>query len=234
MNVLPDVSVLAGLIGDPARCSMLDALMDGRSLTAKELAYYGGITPQTASSHLAKLSGAGLILLEKQGRHRYYRLASTQVAEALEAMMVLAARRKPVRPAASHALRDMRVARTCYDHLAGFLGVSLTNAMIDRRVLTPNGREFGVDAQGLAFLAELGVDVAQARRQRRAFARQCLDWTERRLHLAGSLGAALASRCFELGWVARQDEGRALRITPAGRKGFKARFGVELTENGGA
>ncbi|HUJ74160.1 MAG TPA: helix-turn-helix transcriptional regulator [bacterium] len=228
MTAQPDISLLASLMGDPARSGMLDALMDGRALTAKELAYYGGITPQTASSHLAKLAGAGLIQLEQQGRHHYYRLASPRVAEAMEAMMVLAAHRRPARRPVPQALQDMRVARTCYDHLAGFLGVSLTGAMLQRGLLAAHGREFQLTPKGLAHLERLGVDVAWARRQRRALARQCLDWTERRVHLAGALGSALATRCLKLKWIARQDEGRALRITPAGREGFRAHFGVNL------
>jgi DNA-binding transcriptional ArsR family regulator len=226
MNATPDVSVIAGLIGDPARASMLDALMDGRALTAKELAYFGGITPQTASSHLAKLTGAGLIRLEQHGRNRYYRLASTQVAEALEAIMVLAAHRTAPRRRASPVTDALRAARTCYDHLAGNLGVSLANAMLERGVLLPAGRDFALAPPGVAFFAQLGVNLEQARRTRRALARQCLDWTERRIHLGGALGAALATRCLERGWVVRADEGRAVHVTPEGRRTFSAQFGL--------
>lgn len=232
MDAPPDISTLAGLIGDPARMSMLDALMDGRALTAKELAYYAGITPQTASSHLAKLTHAGLTSLEKHGRNRFYRLASERVAEALEAMMVLASHRKPARRQLSPALEALRVARTCYDHLAGALGVSLTDAMVHKGVLMPSGKDFTVAEWGRTFFAELGVDVERAHRHRRAFARQCLDWTERRVHLAGALGAALATRCLELNWVLPNDEGRALQVTPEGRQAFETHFGIDLGADG--
>jgi DNA-binding transcriptional ArsR family regulator len=229
MNALPDISLLASMIGDPARSSMLDALMDGRALTAKELAYYGGITPQTASSHLAKLSRVGLIAQERFGRNRYFRLANARVAEALEAMMVLAADRTPRRQV-SAAFEQMRTARTCYDHLAGSLGVALTAAMVDQGWLVPSGRDFDVTPQGQAFLGKLGVDLAAARKLRRAFARQCLDWTERRVHLAGALGASFAALCFARDWVLPAREGRALQISTKGRRAFVHNFGVRLDD----
>ncbi len=227
MNALPDISMLASMIGDPARSSMLDALMDGRALTAKELAYYGGITPQTASSHLAKLARVGLISQERYGRNRYFRLASDRVAEALEAMMVLAADRQPRRPSDS-TLEQLRAARTCYDHLAGSLGVALTAAMVEQGWLVPTGRDFVVSPRGQSFLEKLGVDLAAARKLRRAFARQCLDWTERRVHLAGALGASIASLCLMRNWVVLSQEGRALQISPKGKRAFVANFGVRL------
>lgn len=228
MDALPDLSTIGALIGDPARAAMLSVLMDGRALTATELAYFAGVTPQTASSHLAKLQAAKLLRVEVHGRHRYYCLAGTAVAEAVEAMMVLAAHRVPPRRPPVAPLQADRLARTCYDHLAGTLGVSLATAMVENNYLVPEKNDFRLTATGERFMVEMGVAVAQARNKRRAFARQCLDWSERRPHLAGALGAAFAARCFELRWVRHSPEGRALVITPKGRKACVANFGVEV------
>lgn len=228
MDAQPDISTIGALIGDPARANMLNVLMDGRALTATELAYYAGITPQTASSHLAKLTAANLLVMETQGRHRYFRLAGTAVAEAVEAMMVLAAHRAPPRRVPSQPLEAVRVARTCYDHLAGNLGVALTTSMVDSGFLLPKGRDFQLTAAGEAFLGGLGVKLESARKKRRVFARQCLDWSERRPHLGGALGAVFAEHCFDLRWLRRVPEGRALTVTAKGRKAFAADFGVEL------
>lgn len=228
MNAGPDISVIGALIGDPARANMLSVLMDGRALTATELAYYGGITPQTASSHLAKLTAANLLVMETQGRHRYFRLAGSAVAEAVEAMMVLATSHGPPRRVPSPPLEAVRIARTCYDHLAGALGVALTTAMVDSDFLLPEGRDFQLTEAGEEFLAGLGVDVRGARGKRRVFARQCLDWSERRPHLGGALGASFADRCFTLRWLRRVPESRAIVITPKGKKAFATELDVEL------
>lgn len=228
MDAEPDISTIGALIGDPARANMLSVLMDGRALTATELAYYAGITPQTASSHLAKLTAAKMIRVESQGRHRYFRLAGTAVAEAVEAMMVLATHRAPPRRSPAAPLEAVRVARTCYDHLAGHLGVALTASMVDREFLLPRGKDFQLTAAGEAFLAGLGVNLENARKKRRAFARQCLDWSERRPHLGGALGAVFAQRFFDLRWLRRIPESRALAVTPKGRKALAAEFEVKL------
>lgn len=228
MDAEPDISTIGALIGDPARANMLSILMDGRALTATELAYFAGITPQTASSHLAKLTVAKLIRMESQGRHRYYRLAGAAVAEAVEAMMAIAAHRAPPRRTPPAPLEAVRVARTCYDHLAGHLGVALTAAMVKRKLLVPQDRDFDLTAAGAEFLAAMGVGLEDARKKRRVFARQCLDWSERRTHLGGALGAVFAERCFDLRWLRRVPEGRALTVTPKGRKAFSAEFGVQL------
>jgi len=210
---------------------MLMALMDGRALTAGELARAAGVTPQTASSHLAKLSAAQLLRMERQGRHRYHRLASAEVARLLEGMTQLAAggaapeRRIAVGP------RDeaLRRARTCYDHLAGRLGVAVTDALIGHGLV-----EFGDDAglisgEGLRLLRGFGIDIPAApgdRRSRRPLCRPCLDWSERRPHLAGAVGAAIFSHFLERKYVRRREGTRALDVTPGGREALRRMFGI--------
>jgi DNA-binding transcriptional ArsR family regulator len=219
------IAATAALLGDPARANMLAALMDGRALTAKELAYAAHVTPQTASGHLGKLADGDLLAAEKQGRHRYYRLASPQVGQMLEGVMALAAP-EPVHATTWRGGEALRTARTCYDHLAGRLGVALADALTSRGhvALGTDGGE--VTVQGQRFLGKFGASPAPGRR---VFCRPCLDWSERRPHLAGRVGAALACRCFELGWIARQRDTRALAITEAGQKGFRATFGIAFT-----
>jgi DNA-binding transcriptional ArsR family regulator len=210
MDAVPRVATAAALFAGPARARMLNALMDGGPMTATELYLHARVTPQTASSHLASLREAGLVAPEKSGRSHYYRLGGAAVAEAMEALQVLAA--DAVQPGWRAALHDepLRIARTCYDHLAGRLGGAITESLIQRRYLEPRGGNFRVKTAGERFLLCLGVNVEDARAKRRQFARQCLDWSERRSHLAGSLGAAFASRCFDLGWIRRIRGSRAV------------------------
>jgi DNA-binding transcriptional ArsR family regulator len=224
----PRFAEIAALVGDPARANMLSALMDGRALTAGELAYFAGVSPQTTSGHLAKLTEARLLALEKQGRHRYYRLADPLVGRMMEGIMAVAANAPPRHRPPSRFDDALRTARTCYDHFAGRLGVGLADALRERGhvVLGDEGGE--VTPSGVEFLARFGVDLDQARRRRRAFCRPCLDWTERRPHLAGAVAAALATRCFDLGWFKRQRDSRALAITEAGRRGLDEVFGLTL------
>lgn len=216
----------AAAIGDPARAGMLAALMDSRALTATELAAIAGVAPQTASGHLARLSEAGLIRAEKQGRHRYHRLASPEVASLLEGLMALAGAPNP-RAAPRTGPRDagLRAARTCYDHMAGRLAVALADRLVERGHLVLEGEGAALTEAGHGFLAGLGIHPAPSRRR---FCRPCLDWSERRPHLGGTVGAALCGRCLELGWVRRVSGSRALTVTPAGALGFRAAFGVEV------
>jgi DNA-binding transcriptional ArsR family regulator len=214
----------AAAIGDPARANMLVALTDGRALTAAELARAAGIAPQTASGHLARLAEAGLIAQEKQGRHRYHRLASPAVAEMLEGLMALAG---ATRPSTGPRDADLRLARTCYDHIAGRLAVSLVDSLTRRGHLLMEGEGAELTPSGTALLSELGVT---ARPGRRVLCRPCLDWSERRPHLAGAIGAALCTRCLDMGWIRRRDGTRALAITPAGEQGFRAAFGLGALE----
>ena len=227
----------ASLVGDPARANMLAALMDGRALTAAELARAASVAPQTASGHLARLTGAGLLAVEKQGRHRYHRLASPGVARMLEGIMAVAEEG----PAAARARRPvltgprdaaMRAARTCYDHLAGRLAVAMADSMVERGQIELSLDGGVVTPDGAAFLRLLGIELeaAEARAARhggRVFCRPCLDWSERRPHVAGAVGAALCRRCFALGWVRRIDGTRALAVTSKGRQGIRQSFGVE-------
>jgi DNA-binding transcriptional ArsR family regulator len=232
MSILTvDIAEIGALVGDPARANILAALMDGRALTASELAYAAGVAPQTASGHLAKLAGANLLALHKQGRHRYYRLASPLVGRMLEGILAVAAvqlppRRRPV----SRIEEELRTARTCYDHIAGRLAVGIADALTERGhvVLSEDGGE--VTVAGAGFFAEFGVELAVPKRSQRAFCRACLDWSERRPHIAGAVGAALLERCLGLAWVERQRDTRALAISASGRRGFADAFGVSLPD----
>lgn len=228
MNAGPNVAEIAALIGDPARANIMTALSGGEALTATELAYAAGVTPQTTSAHLAKLVAGGLLAVAAQGRHRYFRLAGQEVAHLLETMMVVAADRAPPKRRLGRRTAAIRDGRTCYDHLAGRLGVALTDALLEKRWLAPTEKDFRVTEAGIAGLTAFGIDLAAVRDKRRAFARQCLDWSERRPHLAGALGAAVAGRCFDLGWIRRAREGRGVEVTGPGRELFRVRFGMTL------
>lgn len=224
-----NLAEIGQLVGDPARAAMLQALMSGRALTAGELAFQAGVGASTASGHLAKMTAAGLLSAAKQGRHRYFRLASGEVARMLEGIQLVAALHAPPRHRSrSPADEALRLARTCYDHLAGRLGVALTDALGARGHIELGEEGGRVTAGGEAFLADLGLDLAAARAKRRSFCRPCLDWSERRPHIAGALGAALADRFLGAGWLRRQRDSRALTITPGGRLLLRDRFGVSL------
>jgi DNA-binding transcriptional ArsR family regulator len=227
----------AALVGDPARANMLTALMDGRALTAAELAQTAGITPQTASGHLAQLTEAGLLSMERQGRHRYHRLASPAIAHMLESIMSVAAdlggsesARHKARIVVGPRDKALRQARTCYDHLAGQIAVAMTDRMVERGQidLSPDGGVLTDD--GAAFLRRLGVDLdtatvwASRRGGGRMFCRPCLDWSERRSHIAGAVGAALCVNCFAQGWIRRMDGTRAVAVTPAGQLALSRAF----------
>lgn len=228
---LPGVASPAALIADPVRAAMLTAVMDGRALTACELARVAGVTPQTASSHLAKLVAGSLMTVEREGRHRYYRLASAEVAEALEILGTLGPPAAPRRPLAAPAAQALSFARSCYDHLAGELGVAVTAALEARGLIRPRpDRRYQVTARGRNWFAELDIDVTALRPGRKGIARQCLDWTERRHHLAGSLGAALLASFETRRWVRRAADSRAIRLTGAGRVALHRRLGVEATQ----
>jgi DNA-binding transcriptional ArsR family regulator len=231
MTIGANLAETSALIGDPARANMLAALMDGRALTATELAYVAGIGAPTASAHLAKLHTANLLSVLKQGRHRYYRLASPLVSQMLEGIMTFAAIGGQPRYRPS-SLKDeaMRRARTCYDHLAGRLGVALADSLIEHGhvVLGEDAGEL-TDA-GFQALDKLGIACANLQRNhKRVFCRPCLDWSERRPHLAGVLGAALAAHCFGHNWIEHVRDSRAVKITPAGQTGLLAAFGIDLT-----
>jgi DNA-binding transcriptional ArsR family regulator len=225
---------VAALAGDPARASMLHALMDGRALTASELARTAGVAPQTASGHLAKMTAAGLLVAQSQGRHRYHRLATPAVARMIESIMQVASGVGPGRPVVVGPREAaLRTARTCYDHLAGRLGVALADAMVDRGYV-----ELGLDAglltePGTELLHRIGIDPgtlagSAGRRARRVTCRPCLDWSERRPHLAGAVGAALCTHSLIRGWIRRIDGTRAVTVTPKGQRALREAFGVAL------
>jgi len=223
-NVVP----IAALIADAARSAMLWALSDGRALPAGELARIAGVTAATTSEHLAKLVAGGLLTGERHGRHRYYRLTTPDVVVAMEALAV-AAPRTPARSAReAYSGKLLRFARTCYDHIAGFVGVAVTDALVECGALRLDGRAYVVTASGVARFAELGIDVNAVRSKRRAFARACLDWSERRYHVAGALGAALCDRLITLDWLERQPGTRALRVSNVGRRELQRSFGIRV------
>jgi len=223
MSMEPDISSLAALISEPARGRILIALLGGRSLPATELAQRAGITCQTASSHLAKLIEGRLLQVIPQGRHRYYRIANARVAELLESMARFAPRKETYR---SEPKSPIQIARTCYNHLAGSLGVRITDAIVGLRLLREVGRDYQLTKKGAHWFSELGIDTGALRKSGRIFARQCLDWSERRNHLAGALGSALAEHLFERSWIEHVRESRAVRITELGRRELKRRLGV--------
>jgi DNA-binding transcriptional ArsR family regulator len=223
---------IAALAGDPARVGMLHALLDGRALTATELAHAAGVTPQTASGHLARLTGAGLIAVHKQGRHRYHRLASAAVAQMMESIMQVAALGSPAPRTMFTGPRDaaLRNARTCYDHLAGRLGVALADALVEAGHVDLSDDAGLLTDSGTTLLQRVGLDVdAMTTSKKRVLCRPCIDWSERRPHLAGALGAALCSHCLEKGWIRRIDGTRAVAITRKGEQGLRDAFGVSLS-----
>jgi DNA-binding transcriptional ArsR family regulator len=218
----PLIASVAALIGDPARANMLTALLDGRALTVSELSQAAGVTIQTGSGHLARLGAANLLAAEKQGRHRYYRLSGPDVAQVLEALMGLAQRTGAVRVRTGPRDAALRSARVCYDHLAGERGVELLDAA-QRQGLIAVGRTLALTARGREFFTGFGVDLGKLEGGRRPVCRACLDWSERRSHLGGALGAAILSRLIESGW-ARREEGRVLTFTSEGLGRFRATF----------
>lgn len=219
----PSFAALAALLGDPARANMASALMDGRALTVSELAETSGVALPTASGHLARMEAAGLLAAEKQGRHRYFRLSGPDVAQALEALIGLAERTGARRVRTGPNDAALRKARVCYDHLAGERGVALMAALLERRLLEPE--TLRVTPAGQAVFVGLGVDVELLARGRRPLCRSCLDWSERRAHLGGALGARLLDAIFARGW-ARRGEGRVVAFTPSGARAFEAAFGT--------
>ncbi|MDE2063648.1 MAG: winged helix-turn-helix transcriptional regulator [Bradyrhizobium sp.] len=228
MKAGPDIAMVASLVGDPARANMLTALLSGRALTASELAQEAGITPQTASSHLSKLETGGLIEQEKQGRHRYYRLADPDVGGVLEGLAALAARAGHMRVRTGPKDPALRRARVCYDHLAGDLGVQMLDSLRRQKLVRQHKHDIELTAEGRRFLeSTLQISAETLAHPRRPVCKACLDWSERRHHLAGTLGAALLKRFTELKWAARDPTpgSRVVQFTRQGEKRFAALFG---------
>lgn len=227
MDTHANIASVAHLIAEPARAAMLVVLADGRARPAGELALAAGVTAQTASAHLGKLLAGRLLAVETEGRHRYYRLADTHIASALEHLAAIgfspAVRCKPPRPEAE----PLQFARCCYDHLAGRVGVAITHALQMRGYLVAIAdKQFDVTPAGLAWFGQMGIDVGMLKPTRRGLARQCLDWTERQHHLAGPLGVQFMSLLCAKGWLRRQKGSRAVNVTPPGWAGLKEQLGI--------
>lgn len=223
-----DVAAAAALLGEPARAALVLAVMGEGPLPASELAGRAGIAPSTASEHLRRLVGGGFLATEKRGRHRYYRLADAAVAAAVEALAIVAP--QPQVRSLREATRSelVRHARTCYDHLAGHVGVALALALEHRGVLVRRDGDYALGPLAAERLTALGIDLAELQRQRRPLVRGCLDWSERELHLGGALGAAITARLFELSWIKRRDRNRSVELTPEGRTGLAKDLGVAV------
>jgi DNA-binding transcriptional ArsR family regulator len=217
----PNIVKIAALLGDAARTDVLTALMADRALTATELASIAGVTKQTMSAHLSKLLDASLVAVDQQGRNRYFRLADDDVASLLESLMGVAFRTGAVRLLSSPREPALRKARVCYDHLAGELGVLAYESMVRNDLLEMSRQGLRPSAAGIVWLRSAGIDIDAASQQRRIYCRACMDWSERRYHLAGSLGAALLSRVCELGWAKRDRASRVVRFTPNGERRFR-------------
>ncbi len=222
----PNIVGIAALIGDHARADILTALMTGQALTATELAGVAGVTKQTVSSHLAKLLDARLVSVASQGRHRYFRLADDDVAHLLESLMGVAYRAGAVRLRSSPREPALRKSRVCYDHLAGELGVLVFDSLRKRRLLKMDGDTPHLTRKGERYCRDFGIDVAALERRRRPLCRACLDWSMRRHHLAGSLGAALLSRCLDLRWARREKASRVVSFSVAGERALREQFRI--------
>jgi DNA-binding transcriptional ArsR family regulator len=230
MNTGPLIAEIAALVAEPARAAMLTALLDGRALTAGELAYAARVTPQTASTHLAKLTETGLLSPIRDGRHRYFRLASPKVVEMLDGIVAVALENRPRYRPLSRQARELSAARICYDHLAGRLSVDLADFFTTHDYIVLGDEAAEITEAGTRFLTDFGIDVLALGSTRRHFCRLCLDWTERRPHIAGAVGAALTQRCFDLGWTERMKRGRAVIVTAPGKRGFLETFGISVSE----
>lgn len=231
MSYTPGFSATAFLMADPARAAMLTVLLDGRALPAGELAYASGVTAQTASSHLAKLLEGGLLAVETEGRHRYYRLAGFHIAQALEQLAAIQSEIPVRRKALSPQARQLRFARCCYDHLAGQIGVAVTCGLQQRGyIVATHDKQFAITPAGIDWFGGIGLDVGTIRPTRRGVARQCLDWTERTHHLAGPLGVRLLSVLCGSAWLRRTQNSRAVEITPKGWMELRRHFGINAIE----
>jgi DNA-binding transcriptional ArsR family regulator/DNA-binding PadR family transcriptional regulator len=228
MNANPNVAQVASLVSDASRAAILTVLLDGRYHPASELAYMAKIKPQTASFHLSKMVAANLVTVEQQGRHRYYGIQNQEVAQIMETLLSIT---PPVEIRSLNQASEteaIRQARTCYDHLAGSLGIQLTNSLLSAGVISETENQFTVTEKGEEFFKAFQIDLEQVKRKRRAFTHRCLDWSERRHHLAGALGHALLERLLELNWIQRLPRTRAITIMPEGKKGFKETFQIDM------
>ncbi len=226
MDGTPNIAKIGALLGDNTRARMLSTLMHGKALTASELAREAGVTAQTATSHLAKMEAGGLLALRKQGRHKYFALANDDVAALLETLMGLSAGVEPMRTTTGPRDSAMRNARVCYNHLAGNKGIQLHDALITKRYLKHNDAELVLTRKGSHFMQEFGIDLDSLQASRTPMCRSCLDWSERRSHLAGSLGRALMAKFEQLRWVKRDGNSRVIKFSAKGEREFNSTFGL--------
>jgi DNA-binding transcriptional ArsR family regulator len=230
MDDAKQLANLSGQLADPARAAIVLSLMDGSSQPTGELQAVANISPSSASTHLAKLVNAKVLTVFKRGRLKYYRISSAAVAHAIEALSVIASPGAAVREVARSAINPFSFARTCYDHLAGKLGVEIVSALQGKKILQPAGQVFEVTDSGYEWLLEFGIDCSVLRAERRLFATQCLDFTERRYHLGGALGAAFLSRMIQLEWLAKSRVPRSVRLTNKGRTELGKKLQLEFSE----
>lgn len=217
----PNIARLAALLADPARAQVMLALMDGRALTAGELAQAGGVSPQTASSHLSKLIDGGLLAVASQGRHRYYRISGPDAAHLVETLSVLSEEEPTARIRTGPRDPNLRKARICYDHLAGSMGVRLLEGLVANGALADDDSNIRLTAKGEQVFSDFGVDLGALKRKKRPLCRACLDWSERRPHLAGSIGAALLDRFLDEGWIRREKGSRTLIVSAEGLRRYE-------------
>jgi DNA-binding transcriptional ArsR family regulator len=221
MQAEPNIAAVGALVGVPSRAAMLLALASGEALPASELAYRARLSPQTASSHLAKLVEGGLLRVERCGRHRYYCMANAEVSQIIEGMMALAQpvalRSRPDRD----RLKELCAGRSCYNHLAGELGVAIATALVSRRLIRLKEKDYEVTRAGRRWFADFGIDIGDLKRQRRLFARRCIDWSERKPHIGGALGDALTTQLFARKWIRRGKKARSVHLTERGRRELK-------------
>jgi DNA-binding transcriptional ArsR family regulator len=222
MDVSDQFKSIAALIGEPARAIMLWNLLDGKAFTATELAITADVSPQSASMHLNKLVQADLLTVESQGRHRYYRFSKPEVAYVIEAMANLLPPEKMKNQNLEKANSDngIKYCRTCYDHLAGKVGVAITEQLLKQKIIVIQEKQYDVTSKGINWFKGLGISVIELKNERRVFARQCLDWSERRHHLAGVLGAALLDKMLALAWIRKTKDSRVVIVTSKGQQGF--------------
>jgi len=227
VNTTYPIATIGELLGDPARAEILVALLDRRARTAGELAFGANVSAQSASGHLAKLVDGGLLAVRSSGRHRYFSLAGPEVAHALEALGAIATTKPTIHAIRPRANAEMYVARTCYDHLAGRIAVELARTMEEESAIRAGGEYvYELGRRGKEYFAKLGIEVDRLRGLRRSFARQCVDWTERRPHIAGALGAAICARFVAVGWIVPRRDTRAVRVTHHGARELRKRFGI--------
>lgn len=227
-----ELAHLSAQLADPARATMIMSLMDGSSRSAGELGLTANVSPSSASGHLAKLVSARILTDTRQGRHKYYRIATAAVARAVEAMQIVASPGTVLRHIGQSTLNPFAFARTCYDHLAGRLGVEVTAALQRQKILRLSGKGYEVTDKGRGWLDEFGIDWQELQTERRSFALQCLDFTERRPHLSGALGAGMLARMIELDWIAKTRVPRSVRLTAKGRTELTKQLNIVFTENG--